>query len=192
MRERGQLVSDVDNRMSVSRKHGHEARMEGKPMVEWIRRVFIRELTALARQVEAYVEDDDLWKPVPGIINTGGTLVLHLAGNLQYFIGAQLGGTGYIRDREAEFSVRGLGRSDLLAAVEETRRAVETGLANVTDESLGEIYPIAVGDTRLAVGQLLCHLVSHFAYHLGQIDYHRRVVTGQGSLPGMLSARALE
>lgn len=161
-------------------------------MVEWLRRVFLRDLAALAAQVEAYLAEEDLWKPVPGITNPAGTLVLHLAGNLQYFIGAQLGGTGYIRDRDAEFATRDVSRSDLLAAVEQARRAVEAGLSRVAGGSLDEAYPMAFGDARPSVGQFLAHLVSHLAYHLGQIDYHRRVVTGQPSLPGMLSIQALE
>lgn len=161
-------------------------------MVEWLRRVLVRDLDALAAQVAAYVDEDDLWKSAPGIANTAGTLALHLAGNLQFFIGTQLGGTGYIRDREAEFSTRGVGRSDLLAAVEQARRAVEAGLSGLARESLEEVYPIAFGDSRPTVGQFLSHLVSHLGYHLGQIDYHRRVVTGQTSLPGMVSIQALE
>jgi uncharacterized damage-inducible protein DinB len=111
------------------------------------------------------------------MVNSGGTLVLHLTGNIQHFLGAQLGGTGYVRDRPAEFATRGLPRAALLRQIEAARNAVRAAAAQLNDGGLERDYPEVVGGMRVATGEYLIHLVSHFAYHLGQVDYHRRLVT---------------
>jgi uncharacterized damage-inducible protein DinB len=123
---------------------------------------------------------------VPGITNSAGTLVLHLAGNLQHFFGACLGHTGYVRDRAAEFSRRGVAREDLVREIEAARAAVTAGLADLTASQLTAEFPEAVADTRLTTGEYLVHLVTHCAYHLGQVDYHRRNVTGSGTTIGAM------
>jgi uncharacterized damage-inducible protein DinB len=135
-----------------------------------------RDLRALRREVEAYGDEVDLWRVVPGTTNSAGTLVLHLAGNLQHFFGARLGRTGYVRDRPAEFSRR-VERAELLREIQAAQAAVSAGLASLTPSQLTAEFPEAVADTRLTTGEYLVHLVTHCAYHIGQIDYHRRAVT---------------
>ncbi len=159
--------------------------------VTWLRRVVRRDLTTLAAQLEAYPDERDLWRAVPGIANPGGALVLHLAGNVRHFIGAQLGGTGYVRDRDAEFSRRDVSRAELRDLVAAARAEVDTTLARLDDGALDRPYPLAVGGVSLSAGQFLIHLATHLAYHLGQLDYHRRVVTGGGSVAGMQATSAL-
>jgi hypothetical protein len=138
--------------------------------------IFERDLRALAREVESYPDERDLWAQVPGVPNVAGTLTLHLAGNLQYYIGALLGGSGYVRDRPAEFARRDVARSELLREIEAARIAVERTLRLPIDVD-GE-FPEAVAGKRLRTGDYLVHLATHFAYHLGQLDYHRRIITG--------------
>lgn len=140
-----------------------------------------RDLGALRREVEAYPDERDLWRAVPGLPNVAGTLVLHLAGNLQHYFGARLGGTGYVRDRPAEFERRDVSRSELLREIEAARAAVKAGLAALTEPDLRTEFPEAIGGSRIGTGEYLVHLAVHFAYHLGQVDYHRRVVTGRSS-----------
>jgi uncharacterized damage-inducible protein DinB len=139
--------------------------------------VVLRELAAVRRTVEAYPDDASLWAERPGLPNAGGTLVLHLAGNLQHYLGAVLGRSGYRRDRDAEFSRRDVPRADLLGEIEAAREAVERGLAVVSDETLAAPYPEQIAGRTVATGDFLVHLATHLAYHLGQLDYHRRVVT---------------
>jgi uncharacterized damage-inducible protein DinB len=115
---------------------------------------------------------------VPGISNVAGTLVLHLAGNLQHYLGARLGRTGYVRDRPAEFARRDVPRSELLRQIEAARAAVKAALSGSAQPDVMAAYPEAIGGSKVATGDYLIHLTTHFAYHLGQIDYHRRVVTG--------------
>jgi hypothetical protein len=129
--------------------------------------------------VEAYPDDRGVWQEVPGISNVAGTLVLHLAGNLQHYIGTRLGQTGYVRDRAAEFARRDVPRSELLREIEAARVAVKSTLSGRAEPDIAAEYPEAVGGARVATGDYLIHLATHFAYHLGQIDYHRRVVTGR-------------
>lgn len=137
-----------------------------------------RDLRALRREVEAYPDDGSLWRSVPGIANVGGTLVLHLSGNLQHYLGARLGATSYIRDRNAEFTRRDVPRFELLREIEAARAAVRTAVSRLSERDLSADFPETVGGVRVEVGEYLMHLATHFAYHLGQLDYHRRVVTG--------------
>ena len=91
--------------------------------------VLDRDLRALAREVAAYADERDLWRVAPGVPNSAGTLALHLAGNIQHYLGARLGGTGYVRDRPAEFAERGVPRVELLARIEAARAAVQAAAA---------------------------------------------------------------
>jgi hypothetical protein len=138
-----------------------------------------RELRTLRREVEAYPDERDLWREVPGIANVGGTLVLHLTGNVQYYFGARLGGTSYIRDRPAEFARRNVSRSELLREVAAAETAVKVGLSRLKEPELTAEFPEVIAGSRILTGEYLVHLSVHFAFHLGQLDYHRRVVTGQ-------------
>jgi uncharacterized damage-inducible protein DinB len=146
-------------------------------VVEAVAAILDRDLQALRRQVEAYPDDDAIWRLPEGAPNSAGTLVLHLAGNLQHFFGARLGDTGYVRDRSAEFSARGVTRAALLGQIEAARAAVRAAAKRIDDDALRQDFPEVVGGVRVTLGEYLIHLVSHFTYHLGQVDYHRRLVT---------------
>jgi hypothetical protein len=153
--------------------------------------MMLREMLTLRKEIDAYPSDESLWKVVPGISNSGGTLALHLAGNLQHFIGAVLGGSGYIRNRDAEFSVRGLSRAEVMNLIDQATASLTHTFRSLTDEVLGRQYPERVGKVRLTTGDFLVHLEGHLSYHLGQIDYHRRMTTGGGALSGAMSPGAL-
>lgn len=152
--------------------------MSSSLLLQSVAAILDRDLRTLRREVEAYPDEHGLWQEVPGISNVAGTLVLHLAGNLQHYIGARLGQTGYVRDRPAEFARRDVPRSELLRQIEAARTAVKAALSRPVEPDIVAEYPEAVGGSRVATGDYLIHLATHFAYHLGQIDYHRRVVTG--------------
>lgn len=147
-------------------------------LLQSVAAIFDRDLRALRREVEAYPDERALWQEVPGISNVAGTLVLHLAGNLQYYLGARLGQTGYTRDRPAEFARRNVPRSELIRQIEAARAAVKAALSGVVAPDLEAEFPEPVAGKRVSTGDYLVHLTTHFAYHLGQLDYHRRVVTG--------------
>jgi len=149
-------------------------------MKDWIAMVMTRELKALRREVESYPSDAELWESAPGITNPGGNLVLHLAGNIQYFLGAVLGGSDYKRYRDAEFGSRDVPRADLLREIDGAIAAVEVGLARVNDADLKKPFPEKVGGTTPTTGAFLAHLAVHLGYHLGQVDYHRRIISREG------------
>lgn len=160
-------------------------------IVETYRKVIVRDLRALAAELEAYEDEQTIWLAPPGVPNSPGTLALHLAGNLRAFIGAELGETGYVRERDREFADRDVSRAELLEGIEEAIAAVEKGLTTISDEDLERDFPVSFKGETLSTGLFLTHLVAHFAYHLGQIDYHRRLVTGQTEGVGAISIPAL-
>ena len=147
-------------------------------LIPAVRAIFERDLNALRREVEAYSSDQQVWQIVPGLTNSAGTLVVHLAGNLQHYLGARLAGTGYVRDRDAEFSRRDVPRVMLISEIEAARESMRAGLAALSEAQLAEEYPEVIAGARLTTGVYLVHLMTHLTYHLGQVDYHRRVVTG--------------
>lgn len=150
-----------------------------------------RDLKGLADQIEAYDDETDLWKTYPGITNSAGTLALHVAGNLQHFVGAQLTESGYVRDRQREFAARDVPRDELLAELQAADTALEAAAARLDSGSLTADYPLELAGVRLTVGTVLVHLAAHLGFHLGQVDYHRRVTTGEGALSGLVSPAAL-
>jgi uncharacterized damage-inducible protein DinB len=158
---------------------------------ELVAGILDRDLRTLRREIEGYPDEDQLWEAVPGLPNCGGTLALHLAGNLQHYIGARWGGTGYVRDRDAEFARRDVPRSELVAEIERARAAVATGLARLPAAALAVEYPEVVGRSRVRTDEYLVHLCTHAAYHLGQLDAHRRLVTGNPAGAGALSPNEL-
>ncbi len=145
-----------------------------------------RDLRGLRRELEAYPDERQIWQPVPGLPNTAGTLALHLAGNLQHYIGAVWGGTGYVRDRPAEFARRDVSRAELIGEIERARAAVAAGLAALRPEDLDADFPEPIAGVRVRSGDMLVHAAAHLGYHLGQLDTHRRLVTGNQAGVGML------
>jgi len=154
---------------------------------DWIAGILARDLRALRREIESFGDESDVWRVPPGISNSAGTLALHLAGNIQYYIGTVLGGTGYLRDRDAEFALRDVERTELLQQIDAALLAVERGMAQVSDSDLARPYPDPPKGLQVTTRDYLIHLISHFTYHLGQLDYHRRLLTGQ---PGQIRAVA--
>jgi len=158
----------------------------GTSLAAGVAAILDRDLRAVRRELEAYPDERQIWQAVPGLPNSGGTLALHLAGNLQHYIGARLGGTSYVRDRDAEFSRRDVPRSELIAEVERARTAVAEALPGVPAEALERDYPEPIADAHIRADEYLVHLCAHVAYHLGQLDSHRRLVTGNPAGVGAL------
>lgn len=151
--------------------------------------IFARDLDTLRAEVLSYPDDESPWVLPHGAPNSGGTLVLHLCGNLRHFIGAGLGASGYVRDREAEFQTRGTSRAELAALIHITAAEVALSLNALDAARLDET--MTIGTSSFTVERGLLHLAVHLTYHLGQIDYHRRIVTGDASSVGALPLAAL-
>jgi uncharacterized damage-inducible protein DinB len=142
-----------------------------------LRTMLRRDIAGVRREVEAYPDDDSLWKPVPGVPNMGGTLALHIAGNLRHFFGAILAKDGFVRDRDAEFARRNVSRAEILNGLDDALASVEKTLKNMDDLDLQLPYPEQIAKRKVNTGVFLTHLMVHLGYHLGQLDYHRRAAT---------------
>jgi len=151
-----------------------------------LQRIVPRDVDTLRREIELYPDDDSVWRELPGLPNSGGTLVLHLVGNLRHYFGAVLGGSGYVRDRPAEFSTRGVPRQELLQLIAAAHAEVSDALAHLDPARLEETYPEPMRGQSFSTSLFFLHLAVHLTYHLGQLDYHRRVVTGDAASAGAL------
>lgn len=141
--------------------------------------LFTRDLRRVAQEIEAFPTDESLWQTAPGVINSAGNLALHLEGNLREYIGRQLGGVAYTRQRPLEFSTTGLTRAEVAARIDAVRESVIPALATV---DLDTIFPENVLGQPLTARQFVLHLLGHLNYHLGQIDYVRRINTSDGAI----------
>lgn len=158
------------------------------PLPEMLAAFFLRELRTLRAELERYPDDGSLWALPAGLPNSGGTLALHLAGNVQHYVGARLGSTGYVRDRAREFSARGLSVAEVLREVAAAEEAVRHTLPRLTGAQLDADFPEAIRGSTLRTGEYLVQTAVHLAYHLGQLSYHRRLVTGDPTGVGAVAA----
>ena len=145
-------------------------------IVEAIKELYIRDLNKLKLEIELYKDDAILWKVEHSIKNSGGNLCLHLIGNLKTYIGNGLAQIGYVRQREFEFSGKFVARTKLYEQIDETIQIVRHGLDKIRDEQLTETFPMVVWEEETGMAFTIMHLHAHLNYHLGQINYHRRML----------------
>lgn len=145
-------------------------------LIPTLQAIFKRDLARLRHEIGLYRHEENIWKVEGSIANSAGNLCLHLVGNLNTYIGKELGRTEYIRDRELEFSLKDVPRPALLQKIDLTIEVVHQSLGSLEDPALNEEYPILVFAEKTTTGYLLVHLTTHLTYHLGQINYHRRLL----------------
>ena len=148
-----------------------------KDFIESITKIIDRDLKKLSAEITLYPSEESIWALQPGIKNSAVTLCLHLCGNLQHYFGAILGQTGYIRNRDNEFSAKNIPKAELLKEIEQTRSAVHETLENLKPSLLLKEYPEKVFDHSMTSMHFFTHLTAHLGYHLGQINYHRRLLS---------------
>ena len=137
--------------------------------------LFERDLKVLRKEIESYKNEPTLWVKAGEINNPPGNLALHICGNLKHFIGAILLKNGYERDRKFEFEGTAE-RQELLNQVDEALSVVTTFFSEVKSERYDEKYPLEVFGHEMTIFYFLVHLHGHLNYHLGQINYHRRIL----------------
>lgn len=145
-------------------------------IIETLKKLFERDLKKLIEEISLYKKEENLWKTAPDISNSGGNLCLHLIGNLNHFICATLGNSGYIRNRELEFSDKDVTQQNIIQSLNQTLEGVIVTLNQVSEDDLTKEYPIVVFNEANSTGFFLIHLATHLNYHLGQINYHRRLL----------------
>ena len=145
-------------------------------VIETLKKIFQRDLEKLKQEIIAYHSESNLWRIDKDIANSAGNLCLHLVGNLNTYIGAEFGKTGYVRDRDLEFSQKNIPRDELVKMIEDTIRVVASGLNKLKEEDLEKEYPLLVFKEKTSIGYFLIHMAVHLGYHLGQVNYHRRLL----------------
>lgn len=145
-------------------------------------KLYERDLQRLIQELQAFPHTASIWKTAPGVSNAAGTLALHLEGNLREFIGRQMGAIAFVRDRPLEFSARGVEQAELIARIEAVKATIPAVIAALTDADLAAPNSEAYMGQSISRHQFLVHLNGHLNYHLGQIDYLRRFVTGNPAI----------
>ena len=145
-------------------------------LTDTLKILFSRDLVKLKQELESYHKEDNIWRIDRNILNSAGNLCLHLIGNLNTYIGAELGNTGYIRNRPEEFSLKNIPRQELISKIEHTIEMLNTTLDSLTEDQLNSEYPQVVADNKVSTEYFLVHLATHLGYHLGQVNYHRRLL----------------
>lgn len=138
--------------------------------------LFERDLDRLKKEINLYKNEDNLWVVKADISNSAGNLCLHLLGNLNYFIGSVLGITGYVRHRDDEFALKNIPRQDLILNIDNCRLIIKSTLLKLTAADLEMEFPQQVFERAITTAMMLMHLTTHLNYHLGQINYHRRML----------------
>ena len=143
--------------------------------IETHRQLYRDYLEILKKEMSLYKDEKNIWKTEGEVKNSSGNLCLHICGNLNHFFGATIGNTGYVRDRDSEFSKKGLSREELLKGVDDTIEMMEKIFDNLNDEKVNEEYPNDWFGKNVSIGYVITRLVSHLSYHVGQINYNRRL-----------------
>jgi hypothetical protein len=144
--------------------------------IETLKAIFTRDLNRLKNEIESYTNESNIWRVEKNIANAAGNLSLHLIGNLNTYIGKEIGKIDYVRNRELEFSLKDIPRAALLDKINETIQIITRSLDTLDESSLNKEYPVLVFDEPTTMEYLLIHLCAHLSYHLGQINYHRRLI----------------
>ncbi len=144
--------------------------------IEHLKILFTRDLNRLRKEVELYNNENNIWRVEKNIANSAGNLCLHLIGNLNTYIGKEIGKTDYVRKRDLEFSLKNVPRTELLDKIDETIKLINKSLDKLDEGTLKNEYPILVFEEKTSTEYLLIHLTTHLSYHLGQINYHRRLI----------------
>ncbi len=145
-------------------------------LIDTLIQLFERDLNRLVTEIELYKKEENIWRVDDSISNSAGNLVLHIVGNLSTYIGKEIGKTNYIRNRELEFSQKNISRQDLIKRLNDTLIVVTSSLMNLSQTQLESEYPILVFTEKTSTEYLLVHLTTHLSYHLGQVNYHRRLL----------------
>lgn len=145
-------------------------------LIETLNQLFERDLNRLIAEIELYKKEENIWRIEENILNSAGNLTLHIIGNLNTYIGKEIGKTNYVRNRELEFSQKDISRQELIKGLNDTIVMIRMALINFPENELENEYPILVFTEKTSTCYLLVHLTTHLTYHLGQINYHRRLL----------------
>ncbi len=144
---------------------------------ETLIQIYEADITKVIGEIEKYENEEDVWKLAEGITNSGGNLALHLIGNIKHFFGANLGNTGYVRERDSEFADKDVSRKQIITGLEEASQVLRDALKGLSDEQFEAEYPEEIFGGGHKTSSIAIYMLSHLNYHLGQINYHRRLLS---------------
>jgi len=145
-------------------------------LIDTLKTILSRDLLKLKAEIELYKDEKNIWLIDKGIANSAGNLCLHLIGNLNTYIGKEIGKTSYVRNRDLEFSLKDVARTELVKNIDATVIVIQNALSKMKEDELDKEYPLLVFDKKTSTEYFLVHLIAHFSYHLGQVNYHRRLL----------------
>ena len=148
-------------------------------LLETLTKLYLRDLHKLKKEISLYKNEKKIWHTDKEILNSAGNLCLHLVGNLNTYIGKELGHSGYVRNRDLEFSQKDVSREELIQKVDDTISVVEKTMSELNEEQLNQEYPALVFHEKTSTEYMLVHLATHLGYHLGQVNYHRRLLDSE-------------
>lgn len=134
------------------------------------------DLDKLIEEINLFKSENNIWETKEGITNSAGNLTLHLLGNLNHFIGKTLGNTDYVRKRDEEFSLKNIPKEKLISDLKELKETIKNTLPKLSKEELQKDFPIAIRNQTFPTEMMLVYLLAHLNYHLGQVNYLRRML----------------
>jgi hypothetical protein len=144
----------------------------------WLIESMESDLNKLKNEINLYKDEKDLWVVKGEILNSAGNLCLHLLGNLNHFVGHLIGGTGFQRNRDLEFSDKNVSRAELNDRIDALIEVIKKSLPKLNGNDMTKTFPDKISGKIREYGFALLHISNHFNYHLGQINYHRRLIAG--------------
>ena len=160
------------------------------PITQDMSIVLLRDLEGFQREISLFPDDSRLWQTAPGVLNSAGNLALHIAGNIQHFIGRMLGGTTYARDRDREFGSRSGTRDEIIAELANAIAVVKDVVPRISEVQLEAPFEPHAG-LSVPTRRFLLHLCTHTSFHLGQAGYLRRMLTGDTRSTNTVSSSRL-
>jgi hypothetical protein len=135
-----------------------------------------RDIKRVINELNQYQQESNIWRVEKNISNAAGNLALHLIGNLNTYIGKELGNTDYVRNRPLEFSQKDIPRIILIERLSETVEVIKQALESFPEQDLTKTFPVQISGESTTIEFFLVHVCTHLNYHLGQINYHRRLI----------------
>ena len=138
--------------------------------------LYERDISKLIEEINLFKNEEDLWRTTGSVKNSCGNLVLHIIGGMNYLIGTTLAHTEYVRNRDQEFIQKNVEKKELIAKLEELITIINQTLNRLTPEQMENEYPIFFDKPKTSVSYVLVQLLAHLNYHLGQVNYLRRIL----------------
>lgn len=132
-----------------------------------------RDIRQMIEEITLFRTEEDIWKVHGTVRNSAGNLALHLIGGSNHLFGAVLAKTNYVRNRPEEFARKGVPRLELIRGLEDLIPLITNVVSNL---DLDADYPIPFDDATRSNGYVVVQLLAHLNYHLGQVNYLRRML----------------